>query len=691
LLGSDFADNRGNAVIGFDFSQRDGLIKSQRPFSAIATSTTGAIPEGVVRNNGNNAYNQAAVDQVFQNYGFAAGSVPIATAPVGINLDGTLFGLGVFNRPQDVVNFKYPIDLAVNTRFFPDVYSYNFDAVNILTLPMKRRSFTGKFDYEIGGGVEAFAQVGYTQYNSTTAIAPTPMPTGNGTQGVGGTDPFGPISALVATGSVITGSLVVPTTNPFIPADLRTLLNSRVGNDPALVNSGATEPFLMGQRTLPLGLRTNDYENEVVQALLGFRGDIPGLKNWRWEVYASEGRTEIDQVQGGNVNAQRLQTLLEAPDGGASICAGGYNPFGRQDISLACQTYLEATTALKQEFEQRIMQAFVSGDTFELPAGPVGLVIGAEYRDFDYTLDPGAAGGAIYGFNSQAAAGGTSTFKDAFAEVLVPILSNAPFAQSLELSLGYRYSDSSFKNTVVAGPGGGDTNDAYKIELSWQPIDFLRGRASYQRAVRAPNFSELFDSTTSAPQYFDPCTAGSAIRSGADAAAVQALCLADGVPAAAFANFVPLPGGQITTQQTGNTQLKPEIADTITFGVVFSSPWEGALSSLRGSLDYYNIKIEDVILAPDPNIYIADCYNYFGNNPTYSATYETCPQITRTSAGTISRVNGPTGVTFPGINGTEFNTDGIDLQLDYGFDVPELFGRISARASARASRIPRSI
>lgn len=699
LLGSDFADNRGNAVIGFDFSQRDGLIKSQRPFSAIATSTTGAIPEGVVRNNGPNPFNQAAVDGVFASYGFAAGSVPIATSPVGFNLDGTMFGLGVFNRPQDVVNFKYPIDLSVNTRFFPDVYSYNFDAVNILTLPLKRRSFVGKFDYEISERVEAFAQVGYTQYDSTTAIAPTPMPTGNGTQAIDGTDPFGPTSALVTPGRVcgpaanpvpcvISGSLVVPAYNPFIPADLRTILNSRTGNDPILTGSGADEAFLMGQRTLPLGLRTNDYENEVVQALLGFRGDIPGLESWRWEAYASEGRTEIDQVQAGNVNAQRLQALLEGrnaagtPDGGASICAGGYNPFGRQDISPQCQTYLEAVTALKQEFQQRIMQAFVSGDTFDLPAGPVGLVVGAEYRDFEYELDPGAAGGAIYGFNSQARAGGTSTFKDAFAEVLVPILRDAPMARSLELSLGYRYSESSFENTVIVAPGGGDSNDAYKIELSWQPVDFLRGRASYQRAVRAPNFEELFDGTTSAPQYFDPCTFGSAARTGPNAAAVQALCVADGVPAAAFGNFAPLPGGQITTTQGGNTSLKPETADTVTFGVVFSSPWDGALSSLRGSIDYYNIKIEDVILAPDPNIYIADCYNYFGNNPTYSATYETCPQIIRGGAGTISRVNGPAvngqpSVTFPGINGTEFNTDGIDLQVDYGFDVPALFGQAS--------------
>lgn len=689
VLGSDFADDRGNAVIGFDFSQRDGLIKSQRPFSAIASNTTGAIPEGVVRQNGQNPFSQAAVDAVFAGYGFPAGSVPIANSPVGFNLDGTLFGLGVFNRPQDAVNFRYPIDLSVNTRFYPDFYSYNFDAVNILTLPLKRKSFVGKFDYEIGAGIETFAQVGWTEYDSTSAIAPTPMPTGTGTESLTGTDPFRPKSALVAAGQNIPSSLVVPAWNPFIPADLRTLLNTRTGNDPRLLvgdpnlpDNGANDPFLMGQRTLPLGLRTNDFENTVVQYMLGFRGPIP-LGNWRWEAYASEGRTEIDQVQGGNVNAQRLQSLLEGrnaagvPDGGASLCAGGYNPFGRQPMSQSCIQYLNAVSSLKQEYQQRIIQAFVSGDVVTLPAGPVGLVVGAEYRDFDYTFDPGAAGGAIYGFNSQAAAGGTSTFKDAFTELLIPLLSGAPAAKSLELGLGYRHSKSSFENTLVPTQQGDDTNAAYKAELSWQPLDFMRVRTSYQRAVRAPNFEELFDGNTSAPQYFDPCLFSSALRNGADAAAVRALCIANGVPTGSVANFAPLPGGQITTQVGGNTALKPEVADTMTLGLVFSSPWDGALSGLRGSIDYYNIKIKDVILTPDPNIFIADCFNYFGNNPTFSQSYGPCRQIVRSSAGTIGQVIGNPGgpSVFPGINATQFQTDGIDLQLDYGVDVPALFGQ----------------
>jgi outer membrane receptor protein involved in Fe transport len=678
-LGGNFADGRGNAVLGFEFSQRDGLIKGQRPFSAIATSTTGAIPEGVARTNPSNGWSQAAVDSVFTRYGVAAGAVNAAANNVGFNLDGTLFSLGTFNSPLDVQNFKYPIDLSVNTRFYPDFYSYNFDAVNILTLPNKRRSFMGKFDYELGGGVETFALIGWTNYDSTTAIAPTPVPTGTGTASPTGTDPFQPKSALVTPGQTVSGSLVVPATNPFIPADLRALLNSRTGDDPRLVGAGANEPFLMGTRTLPLGLRASVYTSSITQYTLGFRGPIPVGNNWKWEVSANEGRTTIDQLQTGNVNAQNLQSLLESPTGTVAGCT--YNIFGRQDLSDACKSLLEVKTQIGYDFRQRILQGFVTGNLGSLPAGDVGVVLGTEWREFKYEFNPGAAGGAIYGFNSQSPASGKNAYVDYFTEVAVPLLRNAPAAQSLDMTFGYRYSRADFKD-LTKNASGDNNSSSYKVELSWQPIDYVRGRASYQRAVRAPNFAELFDGSTSAPQYFDPCSRGSAIRGGSAAAQVQALCTSTprgAVGAAAYPNFAATPGGQITTQVGGNTELGPEKANTYTIGAVFSSPWSGAFQQLSASLDYYKIDINDAIITPDPNLYVADCYNYFGNNPSYSPTYAACQRVVR-SANNIVRVNGTTtgGVLFTGLNGGKVQTDGIDLQVDYALPLPATFGQESS-------------
>ena len=333
-LGANFSDDRGNAIIGFEYGNREGMIKSQRAFSANATATTSFLPEGLYFPSGNNP-TQAAVDGVFAGYGVPAGAVPASSSLIGFNLDGTLFSRGVFNSPLDVRNWRYPVDLSVNSALFPDVYSYNFDAVNILTLPLERRSMLAKLNYGWDNGVEVFSQFGYTQYDSAAALAPTPIstvitaaPGENRTAGEA-------TSPLVAPGGRINSLLVIPVTNPFIPAGFRTLLASRTGDNTALAGSGATEPFLMRQRTLDAGLRQSDYQNTVVQYLLGVKGKLSDT--WRWEAYASEGRTEIAERQQGNIDTQRLLGLLAAADGGASVCAGGFNPFGRQPISDACR------------------------------------------------------------------------------------------------------------------------------------------------------------------------------------------------------------------------------------------------------------------------------------------------------------------------------------------------------------------
>jgi outer membrane receptor protein involved in Fe transport len=193
LLGGNFAEDRGNAVFAFDYSNREGQIKSQRPFSSQATSTTSYLPEGFYIP-GANAPSQAAVDSIFARYGVAAGAV--TSGLIGFNLDGSLFSRGVFNSPLDVQNWRYPEDLNINANLFPDLYSYNFDAVNILTLPLERRSFMAKTNYQFDSGVEVFGSVGWTEYESQTALAPTPFPTVS-TRAPGFASPIQVTSALV--------------------------------------------------------------------------------------------------------------------------------------------------------------------------------------------------------------------------------------------------------------------------------------------------------------------------------------------------------------------------------------------------------------------------------------------------------------------------------------------------------------
>ncbi|MDF2176806.1 TonB-dependent receptor [Aliiglaciecola sp. CAU 1673] len=664
VTGANFEEGKGNAIMAFDYSKREGMIKSQRDFSANATSTTSFFPEGRYFSSGNHP-SQAAVDAVFGSYGVDAGAVPANGSIMGFNTDGTMFSAGVFNSPLDVQNWRYPVDLSVNGPLFPDVYSYNFDAVNILTLPLERKTFSTKFDYAISDSVEVFASASWTNYNSETALAPTPFPTVR-TQGPGGTATDRVNSDLVEPGSVVANQLVIPVTNPFIPDDFMTLLNSRTGDNASLVGSGATEPFLMRQRSLWGGLRGSQRDNTVVQYMLGFKGDINDF--WSWEVYAMQGKTTIKQTQTGNLDTQRMMDLLAAPDGGASICSGGYNPFGRNSVSQECADYLTLDATLSREFNQQIMQGYVTGDLFELPAGMLSVVLGMESRKFEYELDPGALSGPVSGFNTQNPAGGENEFNDIFLEAFIPLVEDASFAESIDLSLGYRTSESKFTDVVNAIEGEKDRNSAYKAEFSWNIDDSLpRIRASYQRAVRAPNFTELFDGGGSAPQYFDPCSNGTQFRAdnGAEGAA---LCQATGVSSPA--TYVQTPGTQASISTAGNVELKPETADTFTLGAVQS--FENGVTM---SLDYYNIDVEDAIIAPNVNLIIADCYNYYGNNPNLSASQDSCQYIVR-GGGDIFFLADPNTAdgSLPGINSGFIKTSGIDMQASWSFDTDWLGG-----------------
>jgi outer membrane receptor protein involved in Fe transport len=333
--------------------------------------------------------------------------------------------------------------------------------------------------------------------------------------------------------------------------------------------------------------------------------------------------------------------------------------------------YVKVTTRTTLTMTQRVAQGYVTGDLFEMPAGPFSAVLGAEWRAFDYVFDPGANAGPISGFGASDPEAGRNAFHDLFTEIAIPLAKDAPFAKTLDLTLGYRWSRSQFTDDLTHFSAPKADSNTYKAELSWQPVDTWRFRTSYNRSVRAPNFSELFAGGTSFPQIFDPCSITGKKRNGADAAAMATLCGDTGV--SGVGTFVATPGSQAEIDLAGNPLLKPETADTYTLGAVFTSNAESQwLTRLRGTVDFYKIKVKDAILTPDPNESIADCYNYYGHNPTYSATAN--PYCNGMARGPDIQFigdyqNDPEGGVFAGLNKGTIDTSGVDLQLDWGFDL----------------------
>ena len=139
----------------------------------------------------------------------------------------------------------------------------------------------------------------------------------------------------------------------------------------------------------------------------------------------------------------------------------------------------------------------------------------------------------IIGFNASDDIEGEDDNTDLYVEASIPLLADRPGVRSLEAVVGYRYSD-------YASAGGAD---AYKAELLYRPVDALRLRSSYQRAVRAPSVYELY--LPQLPAFFfspdfeplDPCEAGSAERTGPGPGTGRGAVPGAGLPARAPAGL----------------------------------------------------------------------------------------------------------------------------------------------------------
>ncbi|VTO15317.1 TonB-dependent receptor domain-containing protein [Brevundimonas vancanneytii] len=245
--------------------------------------------------------------------------------------------------------------------------------------------------------------------------------------------------------------------------------------------------------------------------------------------------------------------------------------------------------------------------------------------------DGGEIGGVeIAGFNPSPSVNGSVNSIDLFGEALVPLLSNLPFIQQLDMTLGYRYSD-------YSSIGG---TQAYRADLDWTIIDGLRLRGGYNRAVRAPSVGELYSplgvnymaigQANASAAGGDPCDRRGFYMNGPNAAQVKQLCIAQGV--ANPDNFI-YTDNQVAGWDGGNPNLSEETADTWSFGVVYQPRFESALfSNMSFAIDYYNIEIEDVISSISAADMLKGCFNGAGENPTYDPNNTYCQLFKRKPA-----------------------------------------------------------
>lgn len=618
--GKRFADDRLQVLAAASYSDRDELSVQDRDFFKTSRGVSSSIVDAFF-NGGANAPSQAVVNALFGTYGVAPGAV-VRTSGFGVNNDGTLFstGLGVHNYRN---NSPYVYNNGQALLQLPE-YTY-------VQMPLERLSTFGKASYEITPDLTFFVQGLYTEYNAVTLGDPAPN---------AGWQP------------------VVPVSNPFIPTALRTLLASR---------PSPNAPIRLTKRYAEAGPRATEHESRTYQVVVGLSGEI-GETDISWDLSASRGDSRIDDELSGAVFASRIQQLVDAADGGRSICAGGYNPFVTTGgASPDCVAYFSGKARTKTSTAQDVIELNVQGPVMELPAGELRFAAGANYRknSFAFTPDANYASGDVVGIPRTAPTRGSTKVVEGYGELFIPVIRDVTGIQDLSLGLAYRYSD-------YDRSGGVST---YKADLDWSIVPGLRVRGGYQRAIRAPNVGELFSGATGAFPTIgllangggDPCDIRSTYRTGPNAAAVRAICLSQGMPDGLADSFV-YNVAQVAAFTTGNLDLKPETADTYTLGAVLTpklaSPW---LSRLSFSIDYYDIAIEDAIAVISTPTALNKCFNADGSNPTFDAGNIFCALILRDVA-----TGGINNAQQPYLNLGGYRTRGVDLQADWSVRLSDI-------------------
>lgn len=524
-----------------------------------------------------------------------------------------------------------------------------------LLTPQNRYSAAIKGEYQINPLVNMSASLLYAHVESDSDIEPFPLSF---------EDVYNPNGTVPGTG--------VPITNPLIPQGIR---------DVMIANGDDTLAFV--RRMSEVSDREGRFDRTTMDFALGFDGAFPFLdnltgegfmNNMSYEVYMNYGRATTVRNGAGQINVQNLRFALDAIEDplnpGNIICrdatarAFGCVPadiFGFGTISPEAAQYIAAPGQRNAETEQFVLSGIVTGDLFEVPAGPVGIAFGAEYREIESAdiVDALTSAGLNAGNRIDPTVGEFDVY-EVFGEILVPIVKDMGIVDAVNFEGAYRTAEYS-----TAG-----TNNSWKAGLTaslWDEQLRLRGVAA--RAARAPDIGDLFSGNSqSFTSTTDPCEGVGPADVGSTDPLVQSCLALPGVQAA-IAGGNPFTYTDLDIQSqyvffSGSPLLKPEVSDSYTVGFVFQPTFHPWLEGFSGSLDYVNFEIEDAITNLGTAQSARLCLEN-GNNPTDPF----CQNIVRDA--TTSRIL--FGFAVPR-NAAVFATDAVDLQLSYRNELPYLDG-----------------
>jgi iron complex outermembrane recepter protein len=488
-----------------------------------------------------------------------------------------------------------------------DYFFYNFLAETLEIPAANRQSFYGSFTRDICDKyLIVFADFKYTRSFFDAALIPARF------------------------------DISVPIQNPFNPFTVA---------DATFIYNGVPVPVTTGVLYRAINDQGSVTNKTTVQDALfdsGLRGEMGEFgdyfRSWNWELGFRYSRNEEELVVGGSVSSSGLrEALLDTNP------ATAFNPFlgfnGRNSKAAISRVYV--TQHRSGEFELPLGYFTINGHLFNLPASPVSFALGVEYRGERWKSDP----------DSQSTTFETITIpnveasrvnRDVWAtyqEVRFPVTSplwNFPGAYTLEFDIAEREEWYSQNTSAVLPvetqpfvPAGHSTYDAQKPKFSvrWQPLDpkwigALTLRGSYSEAFHAPTLPDLTPAGAEGTvEVHDPM------------------------------GLTPQ-GTSVAIIQSGNPNLKPEVAYEWTYGAVYSPKW---IKGLTLSGDFWHIDLRSIASFVDAQ-FIIDFENSFPGLVSRDPT-----------TGAITAVRNPD------LNLTRAIVEGLDYEAIYILD-SSIFG-----------------
>ncbi|HKQ13190.1 MAG TPA: TonB-dependent receptor [Steroidobacteraceae bacterium] len=544
VMGSNFADDKGNATFYATYRDVEAILQGQYDFSACTLNSGDAFT-----------------------CGGSGTTFPSRLRPRAPDSAGG--GLGNFIIDSGTGALR-PYNSATDT--------YNFGPANFYQRPDERYTAGVFADLEVSEGMTAYGEFMFMKDRSISQIAPSGS--------------FGQ-------------EFTVPCSNPLFTAQEQQLFCGQYGLSTA-ANSTDTVNVVVNRRNVEGGGRQNDIGHESYRTVLGLRGDLNDT--WSYDVYGQYGTTNFTSLQTADFSITRLGRAMDVvrDASGNAVCRSvmdgtdpacvPYNVWQLGGVTQAQLNYLQIPLVQQGETTERVVNASVTGDLtnygIKSPAANTGLMVnaGLEWRQERSELVPDLAllsgDGAGQGGPTTPIDGGYIA-KDVFAEARMALVEDKPAVQSLSVEAGYRYSDYSLDFTT----------DTYKLGLEWTPIEDIRARTSYQRSVRVPNVAELYGvRSVGLDGTVDVCA-------GAPVLTFEQ-CARTGVTAAQYGNIDVNSASQYNGFVGGNPDLQPETADTFSFGLAFQPRFA---PGLRLQLDYFDIKIKDAIQNPNADFTLMLC------------------------------------------------------------------------------------